>query len=92
MKPGAAKDLLDREMDETGHKHQRFILDKIQELESTEPKFFESVKTEITNVIMFNQFEDVRKYTVMRPNSPLIHQMLEPNTDIFLNIPQHIAE
>ena len=69
-----------------------FIINRLKDLEGMENRFFHSVKTEITNNLLFAEFPDIRKYATMPGESPLLAQLVDPRTDIFLNIPQHVAE
>ncbi|MXW86875.1 MAG: TraM recognition domain-containing protein, partial [Boseongicola sp. SB0667_bin_21] len=55
-------------------------------------KFWYSVKTEITNQLLFGAMPDVERYITMQPGSKLPRQVIDPDCDVFLNIPQHIAE
>ena len=69
-----------------------FVQNQIRGLEGMDPKFWNSVKTEITNQLMFSEMPDVARYITMEPNSRLPAQVVDPRCDVFLNVPQHVAE
>ena len=69
-----------------------FVINRLNDLEDMESRFYHSIKTEITNNLLFAEFSDIQRYATMPPDSPLLTQLLDPRTDIFLNIPQHVAE
>ena len=69
-----------------------FIVNRIKDLAEMESRFYHSIKTEITNNLLFAEFPDIQRYATMAPDSPLLAQLVDPKTDIFLNIPQHVAE
>ncbi len=68
------------------------VRNRIRDVAGMEERFYYSVKTEITNQLLFSEFPDIQKYATMPPNSPVLAQVLDPRCDIFLNIPQHVAE
>ena len=68
------------------------IRNRLNDLGGMEERFYYSVKTEITNQLLFSEFPDIRRYATMPPDSPVLAQALDPKCDIFLNIPQHVAE
>ena len=76
-------------LEETKHD---FIINRLKDLEGMESRFFHSIKTEITNNLLFAEFPDIQKYATMDENSPMLAKLVDPKTDIFLNIPQHVAE
>ena len=69
-----------------------FIVNQISGLQGIDPRFWHSVRTEITNQIVFAEFPDVASYIGMDAGSPLLEQAIDPRCDLFLNIPQHICE
>ena len=69
-----------------------FVRNHLSELEGMDERFWGSIKTEITNQLMFSEMPDILRYVAMDPKSPLPAQILDPECDIFLNIPQHVAE
>ena len=69
-----------------------FVRNHLAELEGMDERFWGSIKTEITNNLMFSEMPDVERYVTMDPKSPLPAQILDPKCDIFLNIPQNVAE
>ena len=69
-----------------------FVKNELGALKDMEMKFWYSVKTEITNQLLFGAMPDVERYITMKPGSKLPSQVIDPKCDVFLNIPQHIAE
>ena len=69
-----------------------FVRNEIEALKGMDPKFWYSVKTEITNQLLFCSLPDVERYITMKPGSKLPSQVVDPRCDIFLNIPQNVAE
>lgn len=69
-----------------------FVQNELRALEGMDPKFWYSVKTEITNQLQFASLPDIEQYITMKPNSKLPSQVIDPRCDIFLNIPQNVAE
>ena len=69
-----------------------FVKNHLLALKGMDPKFWGSVKTEITNQLLFGEMPDVMRYITMKPDSKLPSQVIDPKCDIFLNIPQNIAE
>ena len=69
-----------------------FVRNELGALQGMDAKFWYSVKTEITNQLMFGSMPDVQRYITMKPDSKLPSQVIDPAHDIFLNIPQNIAE
>ena len=69
-----------------------FVRNHLAELEGMDERFWGSIKTEITNNLMFSEMPDIERYVTMDPKSPLPAQILDPKCDIFLNIPQNVAE
>ena len=69
-----------------------FVRNQLGALEGMDPKFWYSVKTEITNQLLFGEMPDIERYITMEPDSDLPAQVIDPECDIFLNIPQHVAE
>ena len=69
-----------------------FVRNEIEALKGMDPKFWYSVKTEITNQLLFCSLPDVERYITMKPGSKLPSQVVDPHCDIFLNIPQNVAE
>ena len=61
-------------------------------LDGMDPRFFNSVRTGITNQLAFAEYPDVARFITMEADSGLPELVLDPRTDIFLNIPQHVAE
>ena len=68
------------------------IRNRLRDIAGMEERFYYSVKTEITNQLLFAEFPDIQRYATMPPDSPVLAQVLDPRCDIFLNIPQHVAE
>ena len=92
LPPGKIYELVEEELAKLSGKKHAFILNRLKDLEGMESRFFHSIKTEITNNLLFAEFPDIQKYAKMPANSPLLAQLVDPKTDIFLNIPQHVAE
>ena len=69
-----------------------FVKNQLNALQGMDSKFWHSIKTEITNQLLFGEMPDVQRYITMKPDSKLPSQVIDPNCDIFLNIPQHVAE
>ena len=69
-----------------------FVKNHLSELEGMDERFWGSIKTEITNNLMFSEMPDIERYVRMKKNSKLPAQILDPRCDIFLNIPQNVAE
>ena len=69
-----------------------FVQNELNALKDMDLKFWYSVKTEITNQLLFGAMPDVERYITMKPGSKLPTQVIDPKCDVFLNIPQHIAE
>ena len=69
-----------------------FVQNELNALKDMDNKFWYSVKTEITNQLLFGAMPDVERYITMKPGSKLPRQVIDPKCDVFLNIPQHIAE
>ena len=69
-----------------------FVRNHLSDLEDMDERFWGSIKTEITNQLMFSEMPDILRYVTMDPKSPLPVQILDRKCDIFLNIPQHVAE
>ena len=69
-----------------------FVRNQLGALKGMDPKFYASVKTEITNQLMFSEMPDIEKYITMPADSKLPSQVIDPRCDIFLNVPQHVAE
>ena len=69
-----------------------FVRNHLSDLEDMDERFWGSIKTEITNQLMFSEMPDILRYVTMDPKSPLPAQILDRKCDIFLNIPQHVAE
>ena len=69
-----------------------FVRNQLNALQGMDSKFWHSIKTEITNQLLFGEMPDVQRYITMKPESKLPSQVIDPNCDIFLNIPQHVAE
>jgi len=69
-----------------------FVRNQLGALEGMDPRFWYSVKTEITNQLLFGEMPDIERYITMEPDSRLPSQVIDPECDIFLNIPQHVAE
>ena len=69
-----------------------FVQNELAALKDMDMKFWYSVKTEITNQLLFGAMPDVERYITMKPGSKLPTQVIDPKCDVFLNIPQHIAE
>ena len=70
----------------------RFVVNNITHLASIEDRAFESTRTEIMNSLTFINYPEVSQYMAMTPKSPSFAQIIDPKTDIFLNIPQQTAE
>lgn len=69
-----------------------FVRNQLGGLKGMDPKFYASVKTEITNQLLFAEMPDVARYITMEEGSKLPRQVIDPKCDIFLNIPQNVAE
>jgi len=69
-----------------------FVRNQLRGLEGMDQRFFNSVKTGITNQLAFAEYPDVARFITMAADSPLVAAVLDPRTDIFLNVPQHVAE
>ena len=69
-----------------------FVRNQLGALEGMDEKFFASVKTEITNQLTFAEMPDIERYITMDDRSELPSQVIDPKCDIFLNIPQNVAE
>ncbi len=69
-----------------------FVRNQLGALKGMDEKFFASVKTEITNQLTFAEMPDVERYITMGEKSRLPSQIIDPKCDIFLNIPQNVAE
>lgn len=69
-----------------------FVQNELGALKDMDNKFWYSVKTEITNQLLFGAMPDVERYITMQPGSKLPSQVIDPECDVYLNIPQHIAE
>ena len=69
-----------------------FVRNQLGALKGMDEKFFASVKTEITNQLTFAEMPDVERYITMGKKSRLPSQVIDPKCDIFLNIPQNVAE
>ena len=69
-----------------------FVRNQLGALKGMDEKFFASVKTEITNQLTFAEMPDVERYITMGKRSRLPSQIIDPKCDIFLNIPQNVAE
>ncbi|MYE01509.1 MAG: TraM recognition domain-containing protein, partial [Alphaproteobacteria bacterium] len=69
-----------------------FVQNEIAALNGMDPKFWASIKTEIANQLLFCSLPDVERYITMDPRSELPSQVVDPCCDIFLNIPQNVAE
>ena len=69
-----------------------FVRNQLEGLKGMDAKFWGSVKTEITNQLVFSEMPDVARYITMEPESELPSQVIHPRCDIFLNIPQNVAE
>ena len=69
-----------------------FVKNQLNALQGMDSKFWHSIKTEITNQLLFGEMPDVQRYITMKRDSKLPSQVIDPNCDIFLNIPQHVAE
>ena len=69
-----------------------FVRNQLGALKGMDEKFFASVKTEITNQLTFAEMPDVERYITMGEKSRLPSQIIHPKCDIFLNIPQNVAE
>ena len=87
-----ATDVYKAVKDELENTEHDFIINRLKDLEGMESRFFHSIKTEITNNLLFAEFPDIQKYATMDENSPMLAKLVDPKTDIFLNIPQHVAE
>ena len=79
-------------MEAIGDTQYQFVLNRLQDLAEMESRFWYSIKTEITNNLAFAEYPDIQRYWSMDPDSPVLPQLVSPKTDIFLNIPQHVAE
>ena len=86
----------DKVFEEVGQKLKKsklpFVKNHLSELEGMDERFWSSIKTEITNNLMFSEMPDIERYVRMKKNSKLPAQILDPRCDIFLNIPQNVAE
>ena len=69
-----------------------FVRNQLGALKGMDAKFFASVKTEITNQLSFAEMPDIERYITMDDKSELPSQIIDPKCDIFLNIPQNVAE
>ena len=69
-----------------------FVQNEINGLKGMDTKYWYSIKTEITNQLLFCSIPDVAQYITMEPESELPSQVIHPRCDIFLNIPQNVAE
>ena len=69
-----------------------FVQNEINGLNGMDTKYWYSIKTEITNQLLFCSIPDVAQYITMEPESELPSQVIHPRCDIFLNIPQNVAE
>ncbi len=69
-----------------------FVVNRLRDVKDMESRFWYSIKTEITNNLAFAEYPDIERYWTMDPDSPILPQLVDPETDIFLNIPQHVAE
>ena len=69
-----------------------FVKNEINGLKGMDTKYWYSIKTEITNQLLFCSIPDVASYITMEPESKLPSQVIHPRCDIFLNIPQNVAE
>ena len=69
-----------------------FVKNEINGLKGMDTKYWYSIKTEITNQLLFCSLPDVARYITMEPESELPSQVIHPRCDIFLNIPQNVAE
>ena len=78
--------------EELGESKLPFVQNQLNALEGMDPKFWSSIKTEITNQLLFSEMPDVARYITMKEGSKLASQVLDPRCDIFLNIPQNVAE
>ena len=86
----------DKVFEEIEHKLKKsrlpFVRNHLSELQGMDERFWGSVKTEITNNLMFSEMPDIERYVRMEADSKLPAQILDPRCDIFLNIPQNVAE
>lgn len=69
-----------------------FVQNEINGLKGIDTKYWYSIKTEITNQLLFCSLPDVARYITMEPESKLPSQVIDPRCDVFLNIPQNVAE
>ena len=69
-----------------------FVANEINGLEGMDSKYWYSVTTEIRNQLLFCSLPDVAQYITMDANSNLPSQVIHPRCDIYLNIPQNVAE
>ena len=89
LPPDEVHDTIDAMMESTADD---FIVNKLRDVKDMESRFWYSVKTEITNNLLFAEYPDIQRYWSMDPDSPVLAELVDPETDIFLNIPQHVAE
>ncbi|MXX88024.1 MAG: TraM recognition domain-containing protein [Boseongicola sp. SB0677_bin_26] len=69
-----------------------FVANEIRGLEGMDSKYWYSVTTEIRNQLLFCSLPDVASYITMEEGSKLPSQVIHPRCDIYLNIPQNVAE
>ena len=69
-----------------------FVLNQLGALSGMDPRLYGSIKTVITNQLVFVEYPDVARFINMTKDSPLVKDVLDPETDVFLNVPQHVAE
>ena len=69
-----------------------FVANEINGLEGMDSKYWYSVTTEIRNQLLFCSLPDVASYITMEKGSKLPSQVIHPRCDIYLNIPQNVAE
>ena len=69
-----------------------FVTNEINGLEGMDSKYWYSVTTEIRNQLLFCSLPGVSSYITMEEGSELLSQVIHPRCDIYLNIPQNVAE
>ena len=69
-----------------------FVRNSLSALEGMDERFWNSIRTEISNHLSFGTIPDIARYIEMKSGSELPTQVVDPRCDVFLNIPQHVAE
>ena len=89
---GSANDAHSTLKDELPESPATFVENEINALKGMDPKFWASIKTEITNQLLFCTLPDVERFITMKPGSKLPSQIVDPRCDIYINVPQDVAE